>query len=463
LTMSPVQKESTVKRAAWRKYISVSVFLALLAASQYCGSIENTNLLKAAVGDSRLSDGKSWFDNGVQRNALGVAVDGNFAYVGDGPFGIQVIDVSNPVHMRDVAHVDIGGYAKEGIQVRGNVLYALRSSWETSELVLVDVTSPSQPSIVGRVQFPGMAWGLDIAGNQAFVGVDNGHKDNGGLAVIDVSAPSKPSIIGWYRCKKALGVHVVGKRAYVATWEEGVAIVDVSDPTNPTHIGQFQSPSAVYSVFVQDQIAYVAANRTGLQIVDISNPDQPKIIGSFDPRPDANRKYGVKDVVVKDSVAFVTDNSEVLVLLDVSNPAKPVELARSEASHCYGVKLHGNRVYIAAHKAGLWTFEIGGWIRNGSGVAAAVQPLPPFTLSGAQINPSARTASADVPPRFNVAWQSASGWTYTILTTTNDLSSWIPVPDCVDLPGTGELMTHAVSMDQPKQFFRVIARRYESK
>jgi len=54
------------------------------------------------------------------------------------------------------------------------------------------------------------------------------------------------------------------------------------------------------------------------------------------------------------------------------------------------------------------------------------------------------------------------GWKYTILTSTNDLSVWTPIPGYVDVPGTGGPMTFTVSLVQPRQFFRVAARRDES-
>ena len=410
------------------------------------------------VVSNKEADGRSWLDKDFKKNALGLAVAGNFAYVADGPFGIQVIDVGNPVHMRHVAHLDIGGYVKEGIRVKGNFLYALRSGWKTSELVVVDVSSPSQPAITGRVQFQGMAWGMDVSGDYAFVGVDKGHVENGGgLAVVDLRVPSRPSVIGWYQCNEALGVQVVGQRAYVAIWEEGVAILDVSNPQKPTEVGRFSSPGAVYSVYVENQTAYVAANQAGLQIFDISNPDKPKRLGSFDPNPTTKREYGVQDVVVKDGLAFVTDEFEGVFVLDVSNPANPVLLAKPGVVPCYGIKLQDHRVYVAAHKNGLLTFEIGGWIQNESGVATAIQPLPLLQISGTYNTSVATSSTVNAQPTFKVAWMSSTGWKYTILTATNDLSSWTPVPDCVNLTGTGDLMTYDVKMILPKQFFRVAA------
>ena len=439
----------------------LTVILAIIATGQFGFSAENTNASKMSVAGVKVADCKFWLDENFKKNAIGVAVNGNFAYVADGSFGIQVIDVSNPVHMRHIAHVDIGGYAKEGIKIQGNFLYALRSSWRTSELVVVDVTSPAQPSVVGRVQFPGMAWGLDISGNQAFVGVDNGHVENGGgLAIIDVRIPAQPSLIGWYKCNKALGVYVVGSRAYIATWEDGIAIVDVRDPKNPTLVCQFPCPGAAFSVYVENQLAYVAANQEGLQIFDISNPNQPKRLGSFNPNPSTNHDYGVADVVVKDGLAFVTDVREGLFIVDVSNAANPVMLAKPGAMPCYGVRIQDQRVYVTARQHGLLTFEIGGWIQNESKIPVTARVLPPLQISGGSIiTTSVTTTSLGARPNFKMAWESSLGWKYTILTATNDLSSWVPVPDFVDVPGTGGMMAYTVNMLQPKQFFRVAARR----
>ena len=84
-------------------------------------------------------------------SALGVAVEGSYAYVADGDSGFQVIDLSNPASPQIVGSVDTPGYTYD-VAASGTYAYVADGY---SGLQVVDVTNPASPTIVGNVGTPG--------------------------------------------------------------------------------------------------------------------------------------------------------------------------------------------------------------------------------------------------------------------------------------------------------------------
>jgi len=64
---------------------------------------------------------------------------------------------------------------------------------EGRDFVVLNVSTPSSPSQLGRVTLPGILKSIAILGQYAYVA-----DLEGGLQVVDVSIPSAPAIRGFY-------------------------------------------------------------------------------------------------------------------------------------------------------------------------------------------------------------------------------------------------------------------------
>jgi hypothetical protein len=136
-----------------------------------------------------------------------------------------------------------------------------------SGLQVIDISDPTNPSIVGSCDTPDSAWGIFVSGTCAYVtgGVS-------GLQVIDISSPTNPSIMGSYDTPGfAGGIFVSGTYAYVAGGVSGLQVIDISSPTNPSIMGSFYRGSAK-DVYIQGTYAYVAGGVSGLQVIDKFKP-----------------------------------------------------------------------------------------------------------------------------------------------------------------------------------------------
>ncbi|MGR3310440.1 MAG: SBBP repeat-containing protein, partial [Candidatus Brocadiales bacterium] len=253
------------------------------------------------------------------KEARDVQVLGNVAYVVDGE-KVQIIDVSDPTNPRQLDKFGTEVYS-ESISVSGGIAYVadLRNG-----LQIVNVSDPEDPREI--VVFETPAWtsplytrnggrlrsfGIYVADNIAYVA--NGGT---GLEIVDISVPTNPTLLGSFDTPVwARNVHVSGNIAYVTDGIGGLQIIDVSIPTSPTLLGSFDTPGRAWDVFVSGKTAYVA-DWFSLEIIDVSDPTSPKLLSSHDTPGYA------RDVFVSNGIAYVASGEGGLQIIDVSDCAR---------------------------------------------------------------------------------------------------------------------------------------------
>lgn len=266
--------------------------------------------------------------------------------------GMQVISQN----VRFVDH--IGGNIK-AVAVQGNYAYV----GEGPSLSILDVSAPSFPSVVGSTPpLPGIVQRIMVVGGYVYIA------DNlGGLRIVDVSNPEIPHEVGFYEMPgTAQAVAVAGdaaaRYAYVANGNGTFRIIDVTNPATPSERGSCITGPAD-GVAVADsgvyRYAYVAASNGGLRIIDVTNPAAPAEAGHFD--------CYAADVVVADSgtqrYAYVADSWHTsLTIIDVTDPASPSQVGSCPTGSARGVVLGGDAVqrfaYVAAYDSGLHIIDV---------------------------------------------------------------------------------------------------------
>ncbi len=237
----------------------------------------------------------------------GIEVSGTNAYLADAESGIVILDVSNPS-----SPVIVGNYATEysilDVAVSGNYVYAA----DSNDLIIIDATTPSSPTLVGSYETIGSANGVAISGNYAYVADDSKAIFDGsnGLSIVDISNPTSPTLAGTYADVYAYDVAVSGNYAYVAD-SSGLIILDVSNPSSPTLAGRYSGSGDSNAVAISGNYAYLV-DYGGLVILDISNPASLLNMGSY------GEEYA-SDVDVSDGYVFVADYSNGLVVVKLGN------------------------------------------------------------------------------------------------------------------------------------------------
>lgn len=271
--------------------------------------------------------------------ATAVAVSGDTAFVGSGT-ALLVIDVSNPSSpqlLGDVAMPD----KVRGVAAAGSHAYVSTGS---SGLRVVDISVPAAPVEVGFFSSGGYAREVAVSGGFAYLA--DGYP---GLRVISAVDPSAPVEVGLVDTPGyAYGVAISGSHAYVADGSSGLRVISIANPSAPTEVGFVDTPDVAQAVVVDGDFAYVADSTSGLRVISVADPSFPVESGFFETQGRA------QDVAVAGSLVFVANEYNDVPLIDVGTPTAP-SLRGFLDTHgkTVGVVVAGGLAYLAVEYEGL--------------------------------------------------------------------------------------------------------------
>lgn len=329
-------------------------------------------------------------------HAYGVTVSGNYAYVADYEYGLQIINILNPVSPALVGSYDTAGNATD-VAISGNYAYIADGA---NGLVVIDISSPVSPSLVGSYNTPGDARGVAISADYAYVADDGGV----GLQIIDISNPANPTFkAGYDTTGTAYGVAVVGHYAYVADGASGLQTIDVINPGSPVLVGTYDTAGYAYDVSVAGNRACVADGVVGLQVIDISNPASPTLMSTYD-TPASSLGLDLTGNHV-----YVADQASGLQIVDITDPASPI-LAGGYNTPGYAEDLVvvGNNVYIADYAAGLQVVKINSMIGYSYVLDQAPTTVPDQTVDGT-VSSASYTSISDGEWYFHLRAKDSTG------------------------------------------------------
>jgi hypothetical protein len=191
-------------------------------------------------------------------SSICLAIAGDHAFVGQSG-ALVVFDISDPVAPVPIASLPAN--LVRDVCISGNLLLAADY---TDGVHLIDISTPGAPVLLNTYSGPGIALGVEIAGDLAYLAMQNGD-----LQVIDISDPAGgPMLVGqgFVVGGSVYDVAVAGDLVYVAVQNQGVAVFDVSDPTSPVLVGYNDASVDARRIVVDGDHALVAASGDGIRI-----------------------------------------------------------------------------------------------------------------------------------------------------------------------------------------------------
>ncbi len=216
------------------------------------------------------------------------------------------------------------------------------------QLLVVDISDPITPTVVGRAWMPADVGDIALANGFAYIA--NGR---GGLRIVNISNLAAPQEVGFYSSSwSALGVAVSGQYAYIAA-DTGLRIVDISDPVHPVEVGSCSTWDSAMDVAVQGDYAYIAAYGPGLVVIRVTDPAQPEVVGGCGT---GSYNYGI---TVAGQYAYIANNAG-LAIIDISNPETPNRIGQTDSTVGPGqkVEIAGSLAYVASLMQGLQIVNI---------------------------------------------------------------------------------------------------------
>lgn len=293
---------------------------------------------------------------------IAVTVFGIHAYVGDVSGRLHIVNISDPAAPAILTSEGMSGGVVQAVEVAEGHVYLGTSVCSfcegdcgdhppgnscSGDLMIVDASHPTSPTIVGSVETPGPARRLAVAGTRAYVAdIYNG------LQVVDISNPAMPAIVDAVHIPditEYVSVAVAATHAYVADIYTGLQVVDISNHASPAIVGNVAIPTSAKDVAVAGSYAYVVGCcGVRFHVVDISDPTSPAIVGSVLTPGDA------RAVAVAGTHAYVADGYNGLQVVDIANPDSPAIVGGVFAGYVANVAVAGTHAYLAA----LGTIEI---------------------------------------------------------------------------------------------------------
>ncbi len=317
--------------------------------------------------------------------ARSVTIAGSMAFVGNyNSFeGLQILDISNPIHP-----VRVGGYRLDGeephVTVAGNSAYlALPSGLEG--VTVLDISNPANPARVSGItlQPDSSATSSAVADGKLYVA------GRAGLFVFDVTQPENPLLLGDYSTSihGARRLAVSGQHTYLVEGYEGLHILDVANPEQPLRLGTYRTEDYAEDVAISGHFAYLTEALTPwgsgqdvrrLQVIDVSNPATPKRVGGIALGPSLG---GQQRVAVSGGYAYVagsawelSESAPALHIIDVRDPVNPSRVGTYVSTWSItGVVISGGHAYLSTY----WYDPVAGRDRRRLEIVNVTDPTNP--------------------------------------------------------------------------------------
>src|SRR5665213_2062240 len=321
-------------------------------------------VVQIATGSATNLNGFAYgFSNGNKINLVGsvggscngLAAQGNYTYVGEGR-GLLVLNVSTPSNPIRVGQVALPGLVKGVALLPPNNQYAYVADQEGG-LQVVDVSNPSTPKVAGfySTTNPISTVAVSIFGGRAYVA-----DEDAGLELFDLSNPTKPALLSSTNIGSGEAIIVRasanGVFAYVSTGGS-LCIVDVSNPLSPVLRGQTSiNGGSTYSIALAGNYIYAAAFSGSLEIIDISNTNAPADVGQAPSIlwPSAVTSaggyiYAASDLGQSSLYTFAPSGSSLTLI---------GKTASTTSSYGYSLLVSGTTAYVSGGSTGFEIFDV---------------------------------------------------------------------------------------------------------
>ena len=272
--------------------------------------------------------------------------------------------------------------------------YVVTGTWGgDGEAIFWDVTQPSDIERIATLQVDARTVNdvkVSADGSLCVISREGASNRKNGIVLIDVSKPSEPVILGSYDEGLTGGVHnlfIDGQHVYALSNGRRYDIIDVSDPKNPRTIGSYELETAghaIHDVWVEDGLAYSSNWSDGVHIVDVGNgvrggsPSEPVFVGSYAYPSGWNHaafpyhdSHSGRTYVVAGDEAFpyglnLKDKPTYargwLHFIDFTDMENPLEVARYQVPEAgtHNFWIENDRAYVAYYNGGLRVVDLSG-------------------------------------------------------------------------------------------------------
>lgn len=248
-----------------------------------------------------------------------------------------MVDISDPSSPFVVRRIDQGGSSR-AVQRLGETLFVKADSG----VLLYDLALPADPVLLANVEPEEGAITFAAAGHFLYVSTSDWN-----FQVYDISVPSAPELLATVATDhKVAEIAIWGNHAYLA--HADFTVVDISEPSQPQMVGTLDIPGLAQGMAPTDSLVYLAANHSEVLVIHVGDPTNPTIAGTG-PIPSE-----AEDALVLESLLLVADAEWGSQVFDRSNPLQPQPIAAFDTPvYATGVATSPGLILVADSGGGL--------------------------------------------------------------------------------------------------------------
>ncbi len=247
----------------------------------------------------------------------GIYVDGDYAALATAANAgeLQIYNISNPASITLVKNIDLPSNSDAlDVDVTNGLLYVAQGS----TLYIYDYSDPANPvqkdSLVLGV---GVLQEISAQGSRVYVASDIYTAE---LTIVDVTIPTDISIIGTYDLpgnRQAISVYAFGFYAYVGTTNDGSApefyMIRISNPAQPVLAGTYEVGEKLETVSALSNFAFVGSNLAGddILVLDVTNPASITLDTGYNIKGTASAVYPTPEAIY---LATTSNDSELIII-----------------------------------------------------------------------------------------------------------------------------------------------------
>ena len=241
------------------------------------------------------------------------------------------------------------------VATSGSYAYVIRNVTGATNFFVVNISSPSAPTLSGSLTLAGTPTNIAVSGNFVYVANSNG---SGEMQIVNVITPTAPALSSTFNAAGtagALGVAIRGTTAFLVrtssttTGTNEFLTINVATPTAPALLGSYNNNINMNEVYVpaSGNFAYVATNSSTAEflVVNIATLTAPTLQTSLN----LSGSVAATTIAGVGSTVYVGRTST-LASIDITTPTAPVALGTLTTTGSATIN------DIDVDSAGLWAF-----------------------------------------------------------------------------------------------------------
>ncbi|PCJ16490.1 MAG: hypothetical protein COB02_16015 [Candidatus Cloacimonadota bacterium] len=294
-------------------------------------------------------------------DTLGTAVDivlsqnGNLAYIADGDFGLQIIDISISNSPIVIGTLNTHVYALSIVLSNDGTKIYLASA--KNGMIVIDVVNPINPKLIGFIDTGSFTRDIILSPNGKNIFVADLQQ---GLQVVDLATNTILARLDLEAPNK-LAVSKNGKTLYIADKKNGFIIVNVESVSSPSVISTLAYNEISHGLDVvalsnDETKVFVAKHNGDFKVVDVSDSLKPTFLGTIE-------SYGSVGIIVSNNneKAYMIKRGIDIQVINISDSNNLVNISNIKIiGNAYALAFSNNEtlMYIASDKFGLQIIDM---------------------------------------------------------------------------------------------------------